>query len=234
MVRTKLFIYFLLFIAISCNKSKTEAEFLYSKYVNFDSIKTNSNAKYDTLEFQKGYKVKIEYDTLENLHRIEGVVLGSMYGHYFKFNIWPKLNKDFPLGKLETYNYQKGAGCECFTYGIKYNFNTKTYSEEGSPAVDYFVFNNEKDTSIRYTFHFSTFPRDILKASYSLDGKNYNDLKLIKSEYMPFLEEAVLYLNMNLEKIIIKTTSKGLIYYFPNLPNERSFIDTMLLTGKAS
>lgn len=210
---------------LSCKKRKTESAFVYSEYANADSVEIHKpNA--DSISFIQGYGVKLFYDENHNLQRLGGKVFGKYYGHFFKMNVGKNFNTALDFGKVTSYIYQN---YNWQSYFMKYDSKTNSYLENGSPCVDYFVFYNEGDTTIRYTFHFSTFPRRDIESQYSLDGKTYSKFNLRKSYLMPFLQEAQIFLRRAQQKIFIKSETSNLRFAYPKLQDRKTFIDTMSL-----
>ncbi len=63
----------------------------------------------------------------------------------------------------------------------------------------------------------------------SYDNKNYKDLAVSKSNFMPFLEQVDLKINRNVDHIFLKIEAKDLELDLPGLSNTRTFFDTVKL-----
>lgn len=226
-------ILFLINVFFSGCKKTTNAMIIYSEYASFDSLKRNKKNA-DTFIFNNGrYLVKISYDTIRNLDRIDGTLFGRPYGHSFKMDILGRFFHENTEGNLTSYKYLSGDGLH-FSYEVKFNFQSKEYKETGGPLVDYVNNESKYKDSLKFTLNFSTFPRKNLDVLYSLDEKNYYKLNLVKSKLMPYLYEADIVVEKKQHNIFVKTEANGLVFSLYNLPDEKTFRDTLSLPDFSS
>jgi hypothetical protein len=216
-------------------KRKTHAQFIFSQYKLSDTFHGVKNFRPDSISYSKGYKAYLEYDRNGNLYEAHGDVGKHskdsiiFYGHVFIIDTIQTNASNDKYGRLLSYIYI-GTNTSPYSYGIKFNRLTQKYVEVFTPFLDYFIYSfSQKDSVLKYTFHFAGFPRSIIKASYSYDNNNYKDLAIDKSNFMPFLEQANLKINKNVDHIFLKTEAKDLELDLPGISNHRTFLDTVKL-----
>jgi len=170
--------------------------------------------------YAKGrYQVVFDYDNLENLKLISGSFLGNKYGHQFFFD---------EKGDISTYYFAAGDNMHS-TYEL---LNKKgRFLETGTSFVDYMLVQTEEDSpkkKIRVLF--SLFPRGNLKVLYSLNGKDYHQLKDSNSELMPFLKQADLTIDTDsCRALFLKIESENNIVNITSLTSTRISYDTLIL-----
>ena len=222
---------FLIHFEFGC-KRKTDAQFIFSEYKTSDTFHNAKNLRPDTIFYIKGYEAYLKYDGNGDLYKVYGRIdfdTSDYYGHVFTFDTLGRRANNSELGRLISYMYL-GSRWSPYSYAVKFNFATKKYKEIFTPFLDFFIYDfTDKDSVLKYTLHFAAFPRSTITASYSYDNKNYTDLALYKSNYMPFLDQVDLEINRNVDHIFLKTEAKDLELDLPGLSNTRIFFDTVKL-----
>ena len=180
----------------ACTESK-HAEIVYSDYLKYYTPKNlNNKGRIDSvISENKNFVTFFDYTINNKLVRIKGKLDNIAYGHLFTFD---------SIGHLTKYSYLVGDGAHN-SYEIEKSFLEDNYTELGSPFVDYMLnkgisYNSKK----KYSFLFSSFPRKILKISFSTNGRNYDTSNLYQSKIMPLLMEMDLYCNPGDTKVFFK------------------------------
>ena len=222
---------FIIHFEFGC-KRKTDAQFIFSEYKASDTFHAAKTLRPDTIFYSKGYEAYLKYDRNGDLCDVYGRVgwdTSEYYGNVFIIDTVQRKAKNHEHGRLISYMYI-GTRWSPYSYAVKFNIATKKYTEVFTPFLDYSIYTfSDKDSILKYTFNFSGFPRSTIKASYSYDNKNYKDLAVFKSNFMPFLEQVDLKINRNVDHIFLKTEAKDLELDLPGLSNTRTFFDTVKL-----
>jgi len=218
-------------IEFSC-KRKTDVQFIFSEYKLSDTFQSTKKLHPNSISYSKGYEAYLKYDSHGNLFEVYGSVskdTNISYGNVFIIDTIQRKTSNQEYGRLISYIYI-GTNTSPYSYAVKFNFATKKYKEIFTPFLDFFIYDfTDKDSVLKYTLHFAGFPRSTIKASYSYDNKNYTDLALYKSNFMPFLDQVDLKINRNVDHIFLKTEAKDLELDLPGISNTRTFFDTVKL-----
>lgn len=212
---------------------KTDAQFILTQYEVSDTFNRIKKSHPDSIKYSKGYTAYLNYDKNESLKKIYGNIVSLdtplLYGHIFNFDTLNGIDKNHKLGRLTSYGYLSPISSP-YSYAVEFNAATKKYTEIFNPFLDYSIYDfSDKDSILKYTLQFSTFPRANISASFSYDSKIYKKLSLSKSDYMPFLVGADLKINKSVDHIFLKIEAKDLLLDLPGLSNSRTFVDTVTL-----
>ncbi len=222
----------LIHIEVSCQRASDD-QFVFSEYKRSDTFQSTKKSRPDSIRYSKGYEAFLKYDNNGNLQKVYGYVTTldtpQLYGHIFYIDTTKRSDLNNERGTLISYLYI-GTNSPHYSYAVSLNPVTKKYREIFSPFVDYFVYQfAKKDSILKYTFHFSDFPRNIIKASFSYDNKTFMSLPIHRSNLMPFLDEGDVRIRKNIDHLFMKTETKGFHLDLPGLENNRTFLDTVTL-----
>jgi hypothetical protein len=212
----------LFILAYSCTAPSKQKLILNEYAKHADSVQQTNNIRSRLFFFDRqSYIAQVEFNSSQEVNKINGQLVGREYGHFFDFT---------SPGELDEYKFKLGDGLH-HSYEIIFSEVSRKYIEKGSSLVD--CFKNEslsESLATKYTFLFSAFPRRRLRISYSFGDNIYKDLSLRESKTMPFLYEGdVLIDSSKYSKVYFEISASQFVFDLNGLPPSIKVNDSLVI-----